>query len=102
MAALERSLAEAIGGRSLHVLAPVLLLRGEPGVVALDGEADDPVLAEFRLQVVHFGLEFVQRRLALVIGLLVGFGGRLVVRFGVGLVVSPASSSSSASSSASA
>src|SRR4051794_34269580 len=34
------------GSRSLQVLASILLLRGEPRVVAMDGEAQNPLFAE--------------------------------------------------------
>src|SRR5918992_1216881 len=63
--------------RGLYALASVLFLRGQPSVVALDREAQDPVLAEFRLELVHVGLE---------VGRPVAFGA--VVSRGAGLLLS--------------
>src|SRR5690242_16941337 len=67
--------------RRLDALAPVVLLRGQPCVVALHREAQDPVLAELGLEIVHVGLEV--RHLVL----RVAFGFVIVVGLGFGLVV---------------
>src|SRR5215218_137333 len=46
-------LGEHVGGRRFHALAPVVLLGSQPGVLALNGDAQNPVIAEIRLEVAH-------------------------------------------------
>src|SRR5215211_1127350 len=50
-------LGEHVGGRRFHALAPVVLLGSQPGVLALNGDAQNPVIAEIRLEVAHLVLE---------------------------------------------
>src|SRR6187200_515681 len=75
-AALEQldRLPEHVGGGSLDVLAPVLLLGGQPGLVVLDGEAHDPLVAEVLLELVHLLLEHGHGVLASAFALALGLG----------------------------
>src|SRR5215208_8519069 len=85
-------LSEDVSDRCLHALASVFLLRGEPRVVALDGEAQDPVVSELLLELVHLVLEggrLLAFRVLRVVGFfVVGFGADFVLGLVVvGLVV---------------